>query len=134
MAHHGPAFVAVLATSAGAATLVPLPVPGLAQPLVDPLGPASSLLAWCGLVFCALAVLFALLALLRADPAFGGLIILSAIGASFCLGPLAAVAMSGVVLAALPLLLVRKGAAPVSSVRQSKTAPAGPPRPRRLFA
>ncbi|RAH98135.1 hypothetical protein DLJ53_25785 [Acuticoccus sediminis] len=114
------------------ATLVPVPLPGLLQPLADPLTPVQTVLAACGATFSVLVSLFALAALVRPDRTFGVLIIAAAIGASFCLGPVVAALMSGAVLASLPLVLTSGD--DLAMRPRPGVAATKPRRPRRLFA
>ena len=133
MKRHGSVIAAIMGLSAGAAALAPLSLPGTVQPFAESLGLGQTVLSWCGVVFCALVVIFALASLIRPERAFCGLVTVSAVGASLCLGPLVAVAMSAAVLAVVPLLVRPADVAPAPSARRV-AAPAGPPRPRRLFA
>ncbi|UOM36132.1 hypothetical protein [Acuticoccus sp. I52.16.1] len=130
MQRHGVFIVVLLGAGAFGATAAPMPLPGLLQPLADPLTPGQAMLSWCGALFALQVAVFALAALRRPGRAFGTLVVLAAIGASFCLGPVVALLMSGAVLAALPLVL---GQAPPP--RPAPEEPAAPSRrPRRLFA
>lgn len=133
MRRFGPILAVGLGTCGCALTLSPLPIPGLMQPLAEPLGPALLLLSWCGALFSALVATFGLVAMARPDKTVGALIMISAVGASFCLGPVIALMMSGVVLSGMGLLL-GAGHAPSPDRRRIRTPQAGPLRPRRLFA
>lgn len=134
MLRFGPILAVTLGTGGSVLTLSPLPIPGLMQPLAEPLSPALLLLAWCGVVFCGLVGAFGVVAMVRPDRALGALIMTSAIGASFCLGPVVALLMSGVVLSGMPLLLGAPPPARRPTRRDLRAAQHRPLRPRRLFA